>query len=107
VAALALAFYVVYLALAFGLRAWLLWRRTGDHGFRLGALRGSGAERGGALLFVLALVLGLAALVAGIELQVRAVEEPHLLRTHGEAYARWARATGRFVPSLGKLSDPR
>ncbi len=196
-AQLALALYLVYLALAFGLRAWLQSRRTGDHGFRFGAFAASPAERAGALLFVLALALGLAgpvlelagllgafealrapllgsalavfgiagtlhaqlamgsswrvgvdpdertalrtegpfrlvrnpifawmiltaaglallvpnlaslaalaALVIGIELQVRLVEEPHLLRTHGEAYASWARRTGRFVPGVGRL----
>jgi protein-S-isoprenylcysteine O-methyltransferase Ste14 len=198
VAKLTLALYLLYLALAFGLRGWLQWRRTGDAGFRFGALTAPPAERAGALLFVLSLVLALAApvlallgalpafaslqwpilgtllavagiagtlhaqlemgaswrvgvdpsertalrtggpfrfvrnpifswmiltaaglalllpnaaslaaLVAlgvGIELQVRLVEEPYLLRTHGEAYARWAAVTGRFVPGLGRLS---
>ena len=194
---LALALYLVYLALAFGLRGWLQWRRTGDHGFRFGAFAASPAERAGGLLFVLALALGLAgpvlellgvlgavellrapalgkllslvgiagtlhaqlemgaswrvgvdpsehttlridgpfawvrnpiyswmiltaaglallvpnaasgvglvALVVGIELQVRRVEEPHLLRTHGAAYASWAARTGRFLPGVGRL----
>ena len=196
-AARALALYLVYIALAFGLRGWLQWRRTGDHGFRFGGFSAAPAERAGAILFVIALVLGLAApvlelvgalaafgalrapmlgtllslagiagtlhaqlamgaswrvgvdpgertalrtegpfrlvrnpifswmiltavglallvpnaasglglvaLVVGIELQVRLVEEPHLLRTHGEAYARWASRTGRFVPGVGRL----
>jgi protein-S-isoprenylcysteine O-methyltransferase Ste14 len=196
---LALGLYVLYLALAFGLRGWLQWRRTGDAGFRFGGLRASGAERAGALLFVLSLVLGLAApvaelagalaafeplrapvagtlltlagiagtlhaqlemgtswrvgvdpnertalrtdgpfrlvrnpifswmilaaaglallvpnaaglgalaaLVVGIELQVRLVEEPYLARTHGEPYARWAGRTGRFLPGIGLLGD--
>src|SRR5262245_44284476 len=196
-AARALALYLVYIALAFGLRSWLQWRRTGDHGFRFGGFSASPAERAGAILFVIALVLGLAApvlelaaalpafeafaarvlgtllwlvgiagtlraqlavgaswrvgvdpgertalrtegpfglvrnpifswmigtavglallvpnaasglglvaLVVGIELHVRLVEEPHLLRTHGEAYARWASRTGRFVPGVGRL----
>ncbi len=43
--------------------------------------------------------------VLGIETQVRAVEEPYLLRTHGEAYARYAATVGRFLPSLGRLSE--
>lgn len=197
-AGLALALYLVYLALAFGLRAWLQWRRSGDHGFRFGGFAASAAERAGALLFVVALVLGLAApvlellgaltafealrapalgallslagiagtlhaqlamgsswrvgvdpnertalrtdgpfrlvrnpifswmiltaaglallvpnaaslvglvaLVVGIEIQVRLVEEPYLLRTHGEAYAGWAACTGRFVPGVGRLA---
>jgi protein-S-isoprenylcysteine O-methyltransferase Ste14 len=179
------------------LRGWLQWRRTGDTGLRLGAFAGPPAERAGALLFVLALALGLAAplgellgalravetlrapvlgtalwlaglagmlhaqlamgaswrigvdpsertalhtdgpfrfvrnpifswivvtaaglallvpnaaslgslvaLVASIEVQVRLVEEPYLRRTHGEAYASWARRTGRFVPGVGRL----
>jgi protein-S-isoprenylcysteine O-methyltransferase Ste14 len=38
-----------------------------------------------------------------IELQVRVVEEPHLLRTHGQAYEDWAREVGRFVPGVGRL----
>jgi protein-S-isoprenylcysteine O-methyltransferase Ste14 len=196
-AELSLALYLIYLALAFGLRGWLQWRRTGDAGFRFGGLTASPAERAGGLLFVLALVLGLgapvlellgvlgayeelrrpglgtllalagiagtlhaqlemgsswrvgvdpsertalrtdgpfrwvrnpifswmiltaaglallvpntaslaglAALVVGIELQVRLVEEPYLLRTHGEAYASWASLTGRFFPAIGRL----
>jgi protein-S-isoprenylcysteine O-methyltransferase Ste14 len=199
-ARLALLLYLVYLALAFGLRTWLQWRRTGDHGFRFGGFAASGPERAGAVLFVLALALGiagpvlelaggldaalvlrapglgvllalagiagtlhaqlgmgdswrvgvdpgertalrtdgafrfvrnpifswmitaalgltllvpnaaslagLAALVVGIEIQVRLVEEPYLLRTHGDAYARWAEHAGRFVPGVGRLSRP-
>ena len=199
-ARLSLALYLVYLALAFGLRGWLQWRRTGDHGFRFGGFSASPAERAGGLLFVLALGLGLAAplleltgalrafealrmpvlgtllalagiagtlraqlemgaswrvgvdpsehtalrtdgpfrwvrnpiytwmiltaaglallvpnaaslaglavLGVGLELQVRLVEEPHLLRSHGAAYADWAARTGRFVPGVGRL-DPR
>jgi protein-S-isoprenylcysteine O-methyltransferase Ste14 len=196
-AELALALYLAYLALAFGLRAWLQWQRTGDHGFRFGAFAAQPAERAGALLFVLSLAFGfagpvlelaavlgafealrapvlggalavlgiagtlhaqlamgsswrvgvdpaertalrtegpfrlvrnpifswmiltaaglallvpnlvslaaLAALVIGIEVQVRLVEEPYLLRAHGEAYASWASRTGRFVPGIGRL----
>ena len=199
-ARLALALYLVYLALAFGLRGWLQWRRTGDAGFRFGGFSASPAERAGGLLFVLALglglagpvleltgalrafealrtpvlgtllalagiagtlhaqlemgaswrvgvdpnertalrtdgpfrwvrnpiytwmlftaaglallvpnaasVAGLAVLAVGLELQVRLVEEPYLLRSHGAAYADWAARTGRFVPGVGRL-DPR
>jgi protein-S-isoprenylcysteine O-methyltransferase Ste14 len=47
--------------------------------------------------------VGLVALVVGIELQVRLVEEPHLLRAHGETYAGWASRTGRFFPGVGRL----
>jgi len=46
---------------------------------------------------------GLFALALALELQVRCVEEPHLIRTHGEAYLRYARSTGRFVPGMGLL----
>jgi protein-S-isoprenylcysteine O-methyltransferase Ste14 len=41
---------------------------------------------------------GTALLVAAVELQVRAVEEPYLARTHGAAYGAYAARTGRFVP---------
>lgn len=43
-------------------------------------------------------------LITGLEIQVRKVEEPHLIRTHGEPYRAWARQVGRFVPGLGRLS---
>ena len=51
--------------------------------------------------------VGLAALacaVTSLELQTRVVEEPHLLRTHGEEYASYAARVGRFVPGVGRLS---
>ncbi len=48
-------------------------------------------------------VAGLVGLVVALELQVRVVEEPYLLRTHGETYAAYARRVGRFVPGLGRL----
>jgi protein-S-isoprenylcysteine O-methyltransferase Ste14 len=50
--------------------------------------------------------LGFAAVIAvaaGLELQVRAVEEPYLRRTHGEAYRDYAARVGRFVPGVGRL----
>jgi protein-S-isoprenylcysteine O-methyltransferase Ste14 len=44
-----------------------------------------------ALLVPSVVALGSVALmVAAVELQVRAVEEPHLLRAHGDAYAAYA-----------------
>jgi protein-S-isoprenylcysteine O-methyltransferase Ste14 len=49
-------------------------------------------------------LLGAGALFAALELQTRAVEEPYLLRTHGEAYAAYAARVGRFVPGLGRLA---
>jgi protein-S-isoprenylcysteine O-methyltransferase Ste14 len=42
-------------------------------------------------------------LIAAVQVQVRAVEEPYLLRVHGEAYADYAARTGRFVPGTGRL----
>jgi protein-S-isoprenylcysteine O-methyltransferase Ste14 len=50
-------------------------------------------------------VVSLAAFAAGViglEIQVRLVEEPYLLRTHGDAYARYAARVGRFLPLLGR-----
>jgi protein-S-isoprenylcysteine O-methyltransferase Ste14 len=41
--------------------------------------------------------------LVGLELQTRLVEEPYLLRTHGDAYRSYARRVGRFVPALGRL----
>lgn len=40
------------------------------------------------------------ALWAGLELQVRVVEEPHLMRIHGVRYQAYAARTGRFLPGL-------
>ncbi len=39
-------------------------------------------------------------LLVAVELQVRLVEEPHLLRTHGSRYREYAARVGRFVPGL-------
>lgn len=47
-----------------------------------------------------------AVLVAiGLELQVRAVEEPYLLRTHGQAYRDYAARVGRFLPGIGMMRE--
>ena len=43
------------------------------------------------------------ALVMAVELQVRLVEEPYLLRVHGQAYAPNAGTVGRFLPGLERL----
>lgn len=40
--------------------------------------------------------------LVGLELQVRFVEEPYLLRTHA-TYASYASRVGRFLPGLGRL----
>lgn len=44
---------------------------------------------------------------SGIEIQVRAVEEPHLGKTHGPAYRAYASRVGRFVPGVGRLNRAR
>jgi protein-S-isoprenylcysteine O-methyltransferase Ste14 len=38
----------------------------------------------------------------GVEIQVRRVEEPYLVRVHGETYLSYARAVGRFLPGIGR-----
>lgn len=50
--------------------------------------------------------IGLVLVILGIELQVRRVEEPYLLHTHGERYRRYAAGVGRFLPGLGRLPAP-
>lgn len=47
--------------------------------------------------------LAVVVLLLAVELQVRAVEEPYLVRSHGPAYRRWAAHTGRFLPGIGRL----
>lgn len=55
------------------------------------------------LLVPCALSLAAAGLtILGIELQVRGVEEPYLLKTHGEEYAQYVGTVGRFVPGVGR-----
>jgi len=51
------------------------------------------------LSFLAVVVIGI-----GLEIQVRAVEEPYLVRTHGDEYRAYASRVGRFVPSVGRLS---
>lgn len=45
---------------------------------------------------------GLAAMLVGIELQVRRIEEPYLQRIHGAAWNEYAARTGRFLPGFGR-----
>ena len=50
--------------------------------------------------------LGFAAAVMvalGLELQVRFVEEPYLMRSHGDEYRDYASRIGRFLPGIGRL----
>ena len=191
--ATAVALEVAFAILAFGVRGYIQWRRTGSTGFIVPRLSAPLLERLGALLFILALVgLGVApaigidvdllagpawgvigavlavagvvlclvaqlvmgdswrigvdesettdlvteglfahvrnpiftsmlvaavgfallvpnlwsigavvALFAGLELQVRYVEEPYLARSHGPAYATYSSRAGRFLPGVG------
>lgn len=46
-------------------------------------------------------------LLLAVEIQVRIVEEPYLLRTHGPAYAHYTQRVGRFLPGLGTLASNR
>jgi hypothetical protein len=41
--------------------------------------------------------------VLSIQMQVRAVEEPYLVRVHGTAYVAYAARVGRFVPRVGVM----
>lgn len=46
--------------------------------------------------------VGIVALVAALQLQVRLVEEPYLAANHGDGYRRYAAHTGRFIPTVGR-----
>jgi protein-S-isoprenylcysteine O-methyltransferase Ste14 len=50
-----------------------------------------------------AAVAGWLLLFVALELQVRLVEEPHLMHVHGQAYAGYAARVGRFLPRIGRL----
>lgn len=50
-------------------------------------------------------VAGFAMLLLALQLQVRIVEEPYLLRTHGAPCAACAARVGRFVPGIGRLTS--
>ncbi len=58
-----------------------------------------------ALLPTVWALLALALTTAGIEIQVRAVEEPYLEKTHGLAYRDYAARVGRLVPGVGRIDD--
>ncbi|RKN51236.1 methyltransferase family protein [Micromonospora endolithica] len=45
-------------------------------------------------------------LLASIQMQVRVVEEPHLIRAHGVAYLDYACRVGRFLPGIGRHRAP-
>ena len=48
-------------------------------------------------------IAAFAALLVSLEIQVRLVEEPYLLREHDPAYREYASRVGRFVPGVGLL----
>ena len=50
-------------------------------------------------------LVGAILLLLACELQVRTVEEPYLVRTHGGSYAEYSRRVGRFVPGVGRRHD--
>ena len=45
----------------------------------------------------------LVAFLVALQLQVRLVEEPYLLRVHGDGYREYAARTGRFLPWVGRI----
>jgi len=52
-----------------------------------------------------AALAGLVGLVVALELQVRVVEEPYLVRAHPDTYPDYAARVGRFVPGVGLRRD--
>ena len=48
-------------------------------------------------------IAGAILLIVALELQTRLIEEPYLLRVHGEQYAAYAARAGRFLPGIGRL----
>ena len=53
----------------------------------------------------IAVALVLLIAIAGIQLQVREVEEPYLRRVHGHTYRDYTTRVGRFLPWLGRTRD--
>jgi protein-S-isoprenylcysteine O-methyltransferase Ste14 len=45
--------------------------------------------------------------LVAVEIETRLIEEPHLLRIHGDAYSRYAARVGRFLPGLGRIRAGR
>jgi len=48
--------------------------------------------------------VALALIGPGLEIQVRRVEEPYLIRSHGDTYRNYATRVGRFMPGVGYLA---
>jgi protein-S-isoprenylcysteine O-methyltransferase Ste14 len=51
-------------------------------------------------------LLALVSVITGIQIQVRAVEEPYLTRMHGTAYTTYTHRVGRFLPRIGRARPP-
>jgi protein-S-isoprenylcysteine O-methyltransferase Ste14 len=47
-------------------------------------------------------IAAVAVVLAGLEMQVRMIEEPHMRRAHGGSYGDYARRVGRFLPGIGR-----
>ena len=103
-ATVALALWVVFGVVGFGWRSWLQRRRTGSTGFRgMHGLVGSVVWVAG-VGFVVGLAVTIGAfvlLVAIIEVQMRRIEGPYLLRRHGNSYRDYLATVGRFVTRVG------
>jgi protein-S-isoprenylcysteine O-methyltransferase Ste14 len=52
-------------------------------------------------------IAAIATLLVALEMQVRLVEEPYLLRIHGDEYSAYATRVGRFVPRVGRMHGAR
>lgn len=107
--------FTIYAQIAMG-RSWRIGVKTGERtqlrtngpfGWcRNPVFMGMLVTTGALALWVPWLLVPWALMLLSLELQVRVVEEPHLLTTHGETYRDYARTTGRFVPGLGRGLDP-
>jgi protein-S-isoprenylcysteine O-methyltransferase Ste14 len=49
-------------------------------------------------------IVGAVGLLVACQVQVRVIEEPYLIDTHGPEYLRYAARTGRFLPGLGRIT---
>lgn len=93
-------------------RSWRIGVRAGEHT----ELRTSGpfrwsrnpvfagmlATTGALVLWTPSIAVAWALMWLALQLQVRVVEEPHLLDVHADRYRRYATRTGRFIPGIGR-----
>jgi protein-S-isoprenylcysteine O-methyltransferase Ste14 len=49
-------------------------------------------------------LLAFTCVVAGVQLQVRTIEEPYLAAAHGDAYHAYTTRVGRFLPRIGRTT---